>query len=106
MVADVTRADDTVPPEAAESQRKHGLGCFGGQTSPVVVRVEDKAYLSLTVLSAEPFKPNLANYRPDLTPHHRERQPLALGVECGLCALFRQGLPDLGTIAGLPVQIP
>src|SRR5215471_6988286 len=106
VVARVTRADNTVPSELAESQRKHGFGRFGGQTSPVVVRVEDKSRLTLTVLPAEPLEANLANHPAGLAPHHCERQPLALGVERGFCALFFQSPPDLRAIAGLPGQVP
>jgi hypothetical protein len=104
-VAGVARADNTVPPEVVESQRKHGLGRLGGQTPPVVVRVKDKSCLALTVLPAEPLKANLTNYPAGLTPYHRVRQPFALGVEYGFSALLLQGAPCLGAIAGLPAQI-
>jgi hypothetical protein len=107
MVTSVTRTDNPVPADAAESQREHGFGCFCSQTLAVVGGVEDKSGLALMVLLAEPLKANLANDPAGLTPDHCEGQPLALGVEYGLAAPFLQGQPDLGAIASLPGhQIP
>lgn len=91
VIAGVAGADDPVPSNGVKPQNEHGFGCLGGETSPVVIRVEDESDLSLPVLPADQLQPDLAHHLPGLTPHHGEREPVALGAEAGLSRMTWYG---------------
>jgi hypothetical protein len=52
----ITGADNPMPPQTAEPQREHGPDCLSGQTSSLVIRIEDESRLTLAVLPAEPLQ--------------------------------------------------
>jgi hypothetical protein len=106
VIAGVAGTDDPVPSDGVEPEHEHGFGGLGGETSPVVIRVEDESDLSLPALPADQLQPDLPDHLPGLAPHYGEREPVALGAEAGLTALTDQGVPHLRVVTGIPVEIP